>query len=78
MDWNIVALPVIYHIGVILYEIIALFLFYKNRHQLNEKVIFRERYVLLWAPSHGEKMGEKLGNVIYAQRNVDLKTSKKM
>ena len=34
---NIVALPVIYHIGVILYEIIALFLFYKNRHQLNEK-----------------------------------------
>ena len=34
---NIVAMPVIYHIGVILYEIIALFLFYKNRHQLNEK-----------------------------------------
>ena len=34
---NIVAMPVIYHIGVILYEIVALFLFYKNRHQLNEK-----------------------------------------
>ena len=34
---NLVALPVIYHIGVMLYEIIALFLFYKNRHQLNEK-----------------------------------------
>tara|TARA_B100000035_G_scaffold83395_2_gene69947 strand:+ start:6080 stop:6433 length:354 start_codon:yes stop_codon:yes gene_type:complete len=34
---NFVALPGTYHIAVIFYEVIALFLFYKNRHQLNEK-----------------------------------------
>ena len=34
---NFVALPVIYHFGVIFYEIIAFFLFYKNKYQLNEK-----------------------------------------
>ena len=34
---NFVALPVIFHISVVFYEIIALLLFYKNRHQLNEK-----------------------------------------
>ena len=34
---NFVALPLIYQISVVAYEIIALFLFIKNRHQLNEK-----------------------------------------
>ena len=34
---NVVSLPIIYQLSVLLYEIIALFLFYKNRHQLNEK-----------------------------------------
>jgi hypothetical protein len=34
---NLVALPGVYQVSVIFYEIIALLLFYKNRHQLNEK-----------------------------------------
>ncbi len=34
---NFVALPGIYQISVMLYEIIALFLFYKNKYQLDEK-----------------------------------------
>ena len=34
---NLVALPGVYQISVIFYEVIALLLFYKNRHQLNEK-----------------------------------------
>ena len=34
---NFVALPLVYQISVVAYEIIALFLFIKNRHQLNEK-----------------------------------------
>ena len=34
---NVVSLPIIYQLSVLLYEIIAFFLFYKNRHQLNEK-----------------------------------------
>ena len=33
----IIAFPIIFHISVIFYEIIALFLFYKNKHQVNEK-----------------------------------------
>ena len=34
---NLVALPGVYQVSVIFYEVIALLLFYKNRHQLNEK-----------------------------------------
>ena len=34
---NFVALPLVYQISVVAYEIIALFLFIKNRHQLDEK-----------------------------------------
>ena len=34
---NLVALPGIYQFSLLLYEVIALILFYKNRHQLNEK-----------------------------------------
>ena len=34
---KIVATPGIYHISIILYEIIAFVLFLKNKHQLNEK-----------------------------------------
>ena len=34
---TIVSLPIIYQISVVLYELIAFFLFLKNRHQLDEK-----------------------------------------
>ena len=34
---NFVALPLIYHVSLIIYEFIALMLYLKNRHQLNEK-----------------------------------------
>tara|TARA_B100000900_G_scaffold340698_1_gene303576 strand:- start:407 stop:760 length:354 start_codon:yes stop_codon:yes gene_type:complete len=34
---NIVALPIVYHISIVIYEIIAFFLFIKNRYQLDEK-----------------------------------------
>ncbi len=34
---KIVSLPIIYQIAVVLYEIIAFFLFLKNKYQLNEK-----------------------------------------
>ena len=34
---GIVSIPIIYHISIVLYEIIAIFLFLKNRYQLNEK-----------------------------------------
>tara|TARA_Y100000768_G_scaffold373714_1_gene342647 strand:- start:9206 stop:9559 length:354 start_codon:yes stop_codon:yes gene_type:complete len=34
---KLVSLPIIYQISVVLYEIIAFFLFIKNRYQLNEK-----------------------------------------
>ena len=34
---NFVALPIIYQISYLLYEFIALFLYLKNKHQLNEK-----------------------------------------
>tara|TARA_B100001287_G_C22284738_1_gene345474 strand:+ start:63 stop:416 length:354 start_codon:yes stop_codon:yes gene_type:complete len=34
---KIVSLPIIYHISVVLYEIIAFFLFQINKYQLNEK-----------------------------------------
>ena len=34
---NLVALPGIYQFSLLFYEVIALILFYKNRHQLDEK-----------------------------------------
>ena len=34
---NLVSLPIIYHVSVVLYEIIAFFLYLKNKHQLDEK-----------------------------------------
>ena len=34
---RIVSIPIIYHISIVSYEIIAIFLFLKNRYQLNEK-----------------------------------------
>jgi len=34
---KLVSLPIIYHISVVLYEIIAFFLYLKNKHQLDEK-----------------------------------------
>ena len=34
---KLITLPAIYHISVIIYEIIAYVLFLKNKHQLNEK-----------------------------------------
>ncbi|MBL6700555.1 MAG: DUF393 domain-containing protein [Gammaproteobacteria bacterium] len=34
---RLVSLPFIYHISILLYEIIAFFLYLKNKHQLNEK-----------------------------------------
>ena len=34
---RLIATPGMYHISVILYEIVAFFLFLKNKHQLNEK-----------------------------------------
>tara|TARA_Y100000768_G_scaffold365936_1_gene327664 strand:- start:178 stop:531 length:354 start_codon:yes stop_codon:yes gene_type:complete len=34
---SVVSLPIIYHISIVLYELIAFFLFLKNKHQLNEK-----------------------------------------
>ena len=34
---RIVSTPIIYHISIVLYEIIAIFLFLKNRYQLYEK-----------------------------------------
>ena len=33
----IISTPIIYQVSVIFYEVIALFLFYKNKHQLDEK-----------------------------------------
>jgi len=34
---KLVSLPIIYHVSVVLYEIIAFFLYLKNKHQLDEK-----------------------------------------
>ena len=34
---KVVSIPGIYHLSVVLYELIAFFLYLKNRHQLNEK-----------------------------------------
>ena len=34
---NLVSLPIIYHVSIVLYEIIAFFLYLKNKHQLDEK-----------------------------------------
>ena len=34
---NLVALPGVYQFSLFLYEVVALILFYKNRHQLDEK-----------------------------------------
>ncbi len=34
---NMVSLPIIYQISIMLYEVIALLLYLKNKHQLNEK-----------------------------------------
>ena len=34
---NLVALPGVYQFSLLLYEVVALILFYKNRHQLDEK-----------------------------------------
>ena len=33
---NLIKKPIIYHISWVLYEILALFLFFKNKNQLNE------------------------------------------
>jgi len=34
---KLVSLPIIYHVSIVLYEIIAFFLYLKNKHQLDEK-----------------------------------------
>ncbi len=34
---RLVSLPIVYHISIVLYEIIAFFLYLKNKHQLDEK-----------------------------------------
>ena len=34
---RLVTLPIIYHISIVLYEVIAFFLYIKNKHQLDEK-----------------------------------------
>jgi hypothetical protein len=34
---SVVTLPIVYHISIVLYEVIAFFLYIKNKHQLDEK-----------------------------------------